>query len=122
MESKQSSPDSLEDIEAPTTPTDAMNVSGSDDEMLILNFNCKVRMMSGRVLGPFECNEMSSVAWMRFRIQKELEDLCNKGELDCVDFHLIRHGSNKCVSNDDIKIYELVEIEDAVLDIVPVRQ
>ena len=122
MESKQSGPDSLADVETPTTPTDAMNVSGSDDEMLILNFNCKVIMMSGRVLGPFECNERSTVAWIRFRIQKELEDLCNKGELDCVDFHLIRPGSNKCVSNDDIKIYELVEIADAVLDIVPDRQ
>ena len=55
---------------------------------------------------------------MRFRIQKELEDLCNKGELYCVDFHLVRHGSNKCVSNDDIRIYKLVEIEDAVLNIV----
>ena len=54
---------------------------------------------------------------MRFRIQKELEDLCNKGELYCVDFHLVRHGSNKCVSNDDITIYKLVEIEDAVLSI-----
>ena len=53
---------------------------------------------------------------MRFRIQKELEDLCNKGELYCVDFHLVRHGSNKCVSNDDIRIYKLVEIEDAVLN------
>ena len=122
MESKQSGPDSLADVETPTTPTDAMNVSGSDDEMLILNFNCKVIMMSGRVLGPFECNERSSVAWIRFRIQKELEDLYNKGELDCVDFHLIRPGSNKCVSNDDIKIYELVEITDAVLNIVPDRQ
>ena len=49
---------------------------------------------------------------------KKLEDLCNKGELDCVDFHLVRHGSNKCVSNDDIRIYKLVEIEDAVLNIV----
>ena len=122
---QQDAEDSLEDIEAPTTPP--MNVSGSDDEMLILNFNCKVIMMSGRVLGPFECNEMSSVAWMRFRIQKELEDLCNKGELDCVEtvangFHLIRDGSNKCVSHDDIKIYELVKIEDAVMYIVPVRQ
>ena len=80
MESKQSSPDSLEDIEAPTTPTDAMYVSGSDDEMLILNFKCKVEMMSGRILGPFECDEMTSVAWIRFKIQKNLRTYATKGD------------------------------------------
>ena len=61
MKRKQSNPDPLEELETPTTPTDAMYVSGSEDEILTLKFECKVVMISGRTLGPFECDEATSV-------------------------------------------------------------
>ena len=117
MKRKQSNPDPLEELEAPTTPTDAMYVSGSEDEILTLKFECKVVMISGRTLGPFECDEITSVGWMRSKIKKELEELYNKGELDFVDFHLMRDDSVKCLTNDCTKIHELVNIDDAVLSI-----
>ena len=74
-------------------------------------------MISGRTLGPFECDEATSVGWMRSKIKIELEELYNKGELDVVDFHLMRDGSVWCLTSDDIKIHELVNIDDAVLSI-----
>ena len=117
MKRIQSNPDPLEELEAPTTPTDAMYVSGSEDEILTLKFECKVVMISGRTLGPFECDEIISVGWMRSKIKKELEELYNKGELDFVDFHLMRDGSVKCLTNDYIKIHKVVNIDDAVLSI-----
>ena len=117
MKRKQSNPDPLEELEAPTTPTDAMYVSGSEDEILTLKFECKVVMISGRTLGPFECDEVTSVGWMRSKIRKVLEKLYNKGELDFVDFHLMRDGSVKCLTNDYIKIHKVVNIDDAVLAI-----
>ena len=92
-------------------------VPGSDDEILILKFECKVVMSPGRTLGPFECDEVTSIGWMRSRIRKVLEKLYNKGELDFVDFHLMRDGSVKCLTNDCTKIHELVNIDDAVLSI-----
>ena len=117
MKRKESSPDPFEELETPTTPTDAMYVSDSDDEILTLKFECKVVMISGRTLGPFECDEATSVGWMRSKIKIELEELYNKGELDFVDFHLMRDGSVRCLRNDGTKIHKLVNIDDAVLNI-----
>ena len=90
---------------------------GSDDEILILKFECKVVMSPGRTLGPFECDEVTSIGWMRSRIKKVLEKLYNKGELDFVDFHLMRDGSVRCLRNDGTKIHKLVNIDNAVLNI-----
>ena len=90
---------------------------GSEDEILILKFECKVVMSPGRTLGPFECDAVTSIGWMRSRIRKVLEKLYNKGELDFVDFHLMRDGSVKCLTNDYIKIHKVVNIDDAVLAI-----
>jgi len=105
----------LEDIHTPTTPSDAFQVSGSEDE--IMKFDCNVVLTSGRTLGPFKCDELISVGWIRNKVRKELEDLRNKGELNIVDFHLTRDGGENIISNDHIKIYELVDINDAVLSI-----
>ena len=110
-------PNPRENIEAPATPPDAMYVSGSEDGILTVKFKCHVMMLSGRTLGPFECDEITSVGWTRNQIQKELEILYNKRELDCVDFHFMRDGGQNHSTNACTKIFELVDIRDAVLSI-----
>ena len=110
-------PNPRENIEAPTTPPDAMYVSGSEDEILTVKFKCHVVMLSGRTLGPFECDEITSVGWIRNQIQQELEALHNKGELDYVDFHFMQDRGENHLTNACTKIYELVDIKNAVLSI-----
>ena len=57
----------------PTTPTDAGQVSDHDD-MLIMRFDCNVIMSSGESLKSFECNEHTSLGWIRNRVLKILTD------------------------------------------------
>jgi hypothetical protein len=55
----------------PTTPTDAGHVSAEED-FFSMSFDCKVWLASGRLLGSFKCDEISSVGKIRQDVKKAL--------------------------------------------------
>ena len=109
-------------IQAPTTPSDAMQISDvasnsdSEEESLSLTFNCVVYMISGNFLGPFKCDERTSVGHIRHRLMEVLE-----GELDWGGFELVRN--THILKNDYTKVYELRDVDtvDCLLTVVPIR-
>ena len=110
----RSSPDDEEVIQAPTTHSDAMQVS-DEEEFLSLTFNCNVLMISGNYLGPFKCDELTSVGHIRHKLREVLE-----GELDWGGFELVRN--THILKNDYTKIYELRDVDtvDCLLTVVPI--
>ena len=94
----------------PTTPTDAGHVSAEED-FFSMSFDCKVWLASGRLLGSFKCDEISSVGKIRQDVKKALQDLISKGELHCASFALLR--GDRTLHNDYVKIYELRDASSA---------
>ena len=83
-----------------------------------LNFVCKVSMSSGRSLGSFKCDEMTSVGYIRRMVTDTLVDLHSKGELSFVSFELLRGAG--ILRNDYSKLYEQrdADKEDCLLTVV----
>ena len=93
-----------EAIRTPTTPSDAMQISDEED-FLTLKFNCTVVMLSGKCLGPFRCDELTSVGQTRHKLREVLE-----GEFDWEGFELVRNQIH-ILKNDYTKVYELREVD-----------
>ena len=95
----------------PTTPTSSLDGHVSDCERSVFKFDCKVWLASGRLLGSFKCDEISSVGKIRQDVKKALQDLISKGELHCASFALLR--GDRFLHNDYVKIYELRDASSA---------
>ena len=54
----------------PTTPTSSLDGHVSDCERSVFKFDCKVWLASGRLLGSFKCDEISSVGKIRQDVKK----------------------------------------------------
>ena len=93
-----------EAIRTPTTPSDTMQISDEED-FLTLTFNCTVVMVSGKYLGPFRCDELTSVGQIRRKLREVLE-----GEFDWEGFELVRNQIH-ILKNDYTKVYELREVD-----------
>ena len=102
-------------IQAPTTPSDAMQVSDEEEFLVNMPFNCNVLMISGKCLGSFKCDELTSVGHIRHKLREVLED-----ELDWAGFELVRN--THILKNDYTKVYELREVDtvDCLLMVVPI--
>ena len=108
----------------PTTPTDAAQVSDHDD-MLIMRFDCNVIMSSGESLKSFECNEHTSIGWIRNGVLKILTDKQRYwgNSHAFASFRLLR-GDWICES-DYTKVYRLfpnLKPESCVLTVVILRK
>ena len=101
----------------PRTPSDAFQVSGDEDE-LVMSFDCKVIMNSGAPLGCFECDQHTSMGYVRSRVRQIVTDMRNKGLLPEFDSFRLLRGEQIC-SYDYNKIFEMFKSgDDCVLTVV----
>ena len=114
----------------PTTPSDPGQVSGEDDKPdhfsdPIFLFHCNVIMSSGESLKSFECNEHTSIGWIRNGVLKILTDKQRYwgNSHAFASFRLLR-GDWICES-DYTKVYRLfpnLKPESCVLTVVILRK
>ena len=91
----------------PKTPSEAFDSSGDEDEdELVMAFDCKVIMNSGKLLGSFRCDHHSSLGYVRSRVRQTITDMRNNGFLAEFDSFQLLRGEQIC-SNDTIKIFEM---------------
>ena len=105
-----------EAILTPTTPTDPGEVTDGE-EFLSLKFECKVVMPSGKCLGPFKCDEITSVGWIRNELIKAFEDI-GLERLEWEGFALMRN--EHILNSVTAKVFELREMDknDCLLTVV----
>jgi hypothetical protein len=106
----------------PSTPSDAGQVSDEDDMPTML-FDCNVIMSSGESLKSFECNEETSLGWIRNRVLKILTDKQIQENFPQFDSFRLLRGERIC-NNNYTKVYELfpnLEPESCVLTVVILR-
>ena len=108
--------ETTEAILAPTTPTDPGQVT-DEEEFLLLKFECKVVMPSGKCLGPFKCDEITSVGWIRNELIKAFEDI-GLERLEWEGFALMRN--EHILNSVTAKVFELREMDknDCLLTVV----
>ena len=105
----------------PRTPSDAFQVSGDEDE-LVMSFDCKVIMNSGEELGCFKCDQLTSMGYVRSRVRQIVTEMRNKGRLPEFDSFRLLRGEKIC-SNDFIKIFTMFpNFTDCVLTVVMLQK
>ena len=108
----------------PRTPSDAFQVSGDedDDDELVMSFDRKVIMNSGAPLGCFECDQHTSMGYVRSRVRQIVTDMRNKGLLPEFDSFRLLRGEQIC-SYDYNKIFEMFKSgDDCVLTVVMLQK
>ena len=96
----------------PTIPSDPGQVSGEDDQPHqfsdpLFLFHCNVIMSSGESLKSFECNEHTSIGWIRSGVWKILTDKQRYwGNSHEFASFLLLQGERICES-DDTEVYQL---------------
>ena len=114
---------SISSPRTPPTPSDAFQVSGDEDE-LVMAFDCKVIMNSGEPLGSFRCDQYTSIGYVRSGVRQIVTDMRNDGLLpEFESFRLLR-GEQICF-NDYIKIFQMFtnfKSEDCVLTVVMLQK
>ena len=110
---------SISSPRTPPTPSDAFQVSGDEDE-LVMAFDCKVIMTSGENFGSFRCDQHTTMGYVRNCVMQIVTKMRNKGLLrEFESFRLLR-GEQIC-KNDYNKIFEMFTNEDCVLTLVMLR-
>jgi len=68
--------------------------------MPAIRFDCKVMYMtSGEALSSFECDEHTSIGWIRNNVLKILTDKQNEGTLQQFDSFRLLQGERICTNN-----------------------
>jgi hypothetical protein len=70
------------------------------DNMPAIRFDCKVMYMtSGEALSSFECDEHTSIGWIRNKVLKILTDKQKEGTLQQFDSFRLLQGERICTNN-----------------------